>query len=118
MRGTYDFECKKCNARYEEYVEYDPSGKFKGVKCPKCKSARKVKVPSIPVIVGTDTRGEIFENKAGRNMVKAQNERALAESLSHMGMNPYGGAGDSAAIHDANTFGEGLHDPEFRPGLT
>lgn len=115
--ATYEFECKKCKAYYEEFLNYDPTGKYKGVKCPECGSKSKRKLVSIPTVVGTDTRGEIFENKAGRNMVRAQNDRRLAESLSHMGANPYGGIADSSAIADINTLGEGVHDPEFRPGL-
>jgi len=42
----YEFSCKKCNHNYEELTSHDPSGKYKDVSCPKCKSKSKKKLMS------------------------------------------------------------------------
>lgn len=119
MKGTYDFECKKCQTQYEEYAEFDPDGKYKGVKCPSCGSSRKTKLMSCCKFnftnpVGTDRwNSERFghDYRFKHNIPKVQKERAMAEAMSHMGGNPYGDVG-------MDDLDEGIHDAESRKGLS
>ena len=86
---VYQFQCEKCDHMYEELTEYDEKGKYKGVKCPECKSKKKTKLISSMFIQGTSARDNIFSNKAGKNMARAKNERRAAEAASHVGSTPY-----------------------------
>jgi len=100
----YQFSCKKCGETYDELCSYDSSGKYKGVKCPSCNSARKNKLFSSFTIVGTSSTNNVFDIKAGNLMEKAKKEREFAESKSHMGRNPYNHINDLSrdiGIHDA-----------------
>lgn len=90
----YKFECTKCNEVYEEMTSYDESGKYKGIKCPACKSKRKRRRFDYDVAItfADPTNTSKFDNfsyRAGHNMEKAKTERRNAESKSHMGKNPY-----------------------------
>lgn len=38
---TYNFQCKKCEHYYRELTDWDSTGKYKDVVCPKCGSKRK-----------------------------------------------------------------------------
>ena len=42
----YEFCCKKCKNVYEELTSHDPTGKYKDVACPSCKSKSKEKLMS------------------------------------------------------------------------
>ena len=46
-------------------------------------------------------------------MPNLKNQRAVAEAASHMGSDPYG-----STVEKDLKLGEGIHDPEFRPGLS
>lgn len=117
----YTFECKKCEQTYDELATYDETGKYSSVKCPHCNSKRKTKLMSAVNFafsnpVGTDrwnssTTGHDYRFK--HNIPKVQAERKMAEAMSHMGSDPYG----STVEKDLN-LGEGIHDPETRPGLS
>jgi putative FmdB family regulatory protein len=117
----YEFECKKCQHRYDEIVAFDKTEKYPTVKCPECGSGRKEKLISPcqfafanPIDTdawNSDSTGHDYRFKHG--IPKVKQERAIAESLSHMGTNPYG-AGAEADLH----LDTGIHDPETRPGLT
>lgn len=93
----YDFECKKCSKEYSELTEYDETGKYKGVKCPHCKSKRKTRLlggcgpgPAAVFTNPKDTsKWDNFSYRAGHNMENAKAERRAAEAQSHMGANPY-----------------------------
>lgn len=79
----YEFMCKKCDKKYEELCNYDPTEKYKDVECPHCKSKKKEKLVSTAIVtfanpVGT-SKFENFEYRAGYNMEKAKNERRAAE---------------------------------------
>lgn len=116
---TYDFECKKCHHVYEELTEYDESGKYPKVKCPKCNSKKKLKLMSAPTFTFTNPEGTDRWNSAKsghdyrfkHNIPKVQQERQMAEALSHMGTDPYGGGDDI----EMDT---GVHDAETRKGLS
>lgn len=118
----YEFNCKKCNKKYEELTSFDESGKYNCVECPHCGSKNKDRIQSCVSFnfsnpVGTDrwnnnTTGHDYRFK--HNIPKVKKEREVAESLSHMGANPYKGKG---AESDFN-MGEGIHDPESRSGLS
>ncbi len=41
---NFSFSCKKCSANYSDIVPFDPTGKYKDVACPRCKSKSKVKL--------------------------------------------------------------------------
>lgn len=110
----YDFECGKCKSKYEDLVSYDETGKYPKVKCPHCNSKKKTKLLSKNIyVMGTYSQNNIFEIAAGKNMERAQGERRTAEAMSHMGASPFG-------FNESNDFdlGEGIHDPEFRSGLS
>ncbi len=117
----YDFECKKCKKTYDDLAPYDETGKFPSVKCPHCGSKKKAKLASAVNFtftnpVGTDrwnsgATGHDYRFK--HNIPKVKKERQIAEALSHMGSDPYG----STVQRDLN-LGEGVHDPETRPGLS
>lgn len=118
---TYDFECLDCQAKFEEFTNYDATEVYESVVCPGCGSKNKTKLASCANFnfsnpVGTDrwnngSTGHDYRFK--HNIPKVQQERARAEALSHMGSNPYGSTTDK----DLN-LGEGIHDPETRSGLT
>lgn len=117
----FEFKCKKCNNQYETLTSFDKTGKYSKVACPKCNSKKKENLISLcqhtfSDPVGTDkwnsdSTGHDYRFKHNTPKVKAERERA--EALSHMGADPYGSTMD----HDLN-LGEGIHDPEFRPGLS
>lgn len=109
----YDFECLKCNTVYEEFTDYDASGKYASVKCPSCKSKKKTKLISRMTIAGTDTQYNKFGYRAGVLMEKAKGERRAAQAASHMGENPFN-------FNESQDFNldEGIHHPETRPGLS
>ena len=109
--AIYDFQCKQCNEVYEELVTYDETGKYTGVRCPKCKSKKKVKLMNACACnftnpVGTDrwnseSYGHDYRFK--HNIPKVQAERANAENKSHMGNAPYNSIDD---ISSGKNFGE------------
>lgn len=89
----YEFSCKKCDCVYVELASWDKTGKYPGVKCPKCSSKRKKKLmPSSIGVSFTNPVGtskmDSFEYAAGYNMEKAKGERRAAEAASHMGNTP------------------------------
>ncbi len=91
---TYRFSCLKCDESYEELTNYDDTGKYKLVKCPKCKSRKKERVfdYNVAVTFGNPKESSKWDNfgyRAGHNMEKAKSERREAEKYSHMGANPY-----------------------------
>lgn len=90
----YAFQCLKCKTRYEELTEYDASDKYKGVRCPDCKSKRKKKLLDYNINVAFEnpkesSKWDNFSYRAGFNMEKAKGERRVAAAKSHMGTNPY-----------------------------
>jgi len=93
----YEFSCKKCQSDYDELCNYDPTDKYKGVKCPNCGSKNKTKRISKPNIAGTSARNNIFSNLAGKNLSRAKGERRAAEATSHVGPTPH------VDINDLNT---------------
>lgn len=114
----YEFQCKKCNHKYDEIVPYDESDKYPDVKCPECGSAKKDKLLSccnfkFAQPEGTDrwNNSQDYRWKA-HYLPKALKEREQAEALSHMG-NPY--TDNSAQDIELDT---GVHDVETRPGLS
>jgi putative FmdB family regulatory protein len=117
----YEFECKSCNKPYDEIARYDETGMYKDVECPHCGSKEKDKLISacnyaFTNPVGTDkwnseSTGHDYRFK--HNIPKVKKEREMAEVMSQMGTSPYG-AGDG----DIEKFGEGVHDPETRKGLS
>jgi|SRR5581483_3949710 len=91
---VYTFTCLKCDSSYDELTNYDSSGKYKDVRCPNCKSKKKVKDFGYEVCCTfgnpkESSKWDNFEYRAGYNMEKAKNDRRAAESKSHMGTNPY-----------------------------
>lgn len=90
----YRFKCKKCSTAYEELTPYDPSDKYKDIKCPSCKSKRKIRTLDYDVGVTfgnpkESSKWDNFSYRAGFNMEKAKGERREAAKKSHMGSDPY-----------------------------
>ena len=90
----YRFKCLKCSCPYDELTDYDETEKYKGVKCPQCKSKRKRRTFNYDIAVTftnpkeSDKWGS-FTYRAGQNMEDAKACRRDAEAKSHMGTNPY-----------------------------
>ncbi len=118
----YDFECSDCDFRYQELTKFDKQGKYPDISCPKCKSKKKEKLISMCGFafgdpVGTDrwtSDGHGHDYRFQHNIPNLKEQRAVAEATSHMG-NPY--ANDTTFEKDLE-LGEGIHDPEFRSGLS
>ena len=106
----YEFHCLSCNKKYSELTKYDESGIYPDIECPHCSSTKKEKLMSTPAITFANpkesSKWDSFSYRAGHNLEKAQQERRVAESLSHMG----GTKEIYNDLNDANKLGEGLHD--------
>lgn len=119
----YEFECKNCKSHFDALASFDQTGKYKDVVCPECGSKKKEKRMSAPNFAfanpeGTDrwnngSTGHDYRFK--HNIPKVKEERAMAEALSHMGTDPYGGADMLEKDIELDT---GIHDPETRVGLS
>lgn len=119
----YEFECKSCNKQYDEISRYDETGMYEDVECPHCGSKKKDKLVSacnytFTNPVGTDkwnseSTGHDYRFKY--NIPKVKKEREVAEAASHMG-SPYDGRDELR--NDIEEFGEGVHNPETRKGLS
>jgi putative FmdB family regulatory protein len=117
----YEFQCLKCDSKYTEMTSWDETGKWAKVKCPECGSKKKEKLISVCSFKfaqpegtdrwNSDSTGHDYRYKY--NAPKIREERAMAEALSHMGSDPY--TDTSAADIEMDT---GIHDAEFRPGLS
>lgn len=120
---TFEFRCKDCNAEYDFLTAFDKTGKWSKVSCPHCSSKKKEKIMSVPQHsfvnpIGTDrwnsdSGGHGYRFDFNKPAVKAQ--RAIAEQMSHMGTDPYGGADMLAEDIGLDV---GIHDPETRKGLS
>ena len=120
---TFEFRCKDCNAEYDFLTAFDKTGKWSKVSCPHCSSNKKEKIMSVPQHsfvnpIGTDrwnsdSGGHGYRFDFNKPAVKAQ--RAIAEQMSHMGTDPYGGADMLAEDIGLDV---GIHDPETRKGLS
>lgn len=117
----YEFTCLKCNHQYEELTKFDSTEKYEGVICPRCQSDQKEKRISACACafsnpIGTDrwtSDGSGHDYRFQYNVPNLKNQRAVAEAASHMGSDPYG-----STVEKDLKLGEGIHDPEFRPGLS
>lgn len=103
---TYVFQCKKCDHLYEELTSYDSTGKYKGVKCPACRSARKEQRVGRVAFqftnpVGTDrwnSESTGHDYRFHHNLPNVIEQRKQAELRSHMG----GGEEIYRSIDDLN----------------
>lgn len=119
----YEFQCRKCNVKFEDIAAFDETDKYPTVVCPECGSKKKEKLISACHVVfaqpeGTDkwhntSTGHDYRFK--HNIPKVKQEREMAEALSHMGTDPYGGAGMLESDIEMDT---GTHDAESRKGLS
>lgn len=109
---VYEFRCLDCHKDYERVARYDPSGTYSEIACPSCESKKKKKKVSMPVVMGTDSRNSLFENRAGKNMEKAKDLRRKAEAASHMGADPY----TASSWDDTQSYDTGVHDQEVEGG--
>lgn len=119
--ATFEFICKKCEAKYDEICAFDKTGKYPSVVCPECGSKRKEKLMSCCSFTfaqpegtdrwNSDSGGHDYRFK--HNIPKVKAERAMAEALSHMGSDPY--VDNSLADMALDT---GIHDADGRSGLT
>lgn len=116
---NFEFRCKECGANYEALTSFDKTGKYRKVACPKCNSKKKERLISAPAFAFANPEGTDVWNsdRSGHdyrfkyNVPKVKQERAMAEALSHMGTDPYGGGDDI----EMDT---GIHDAETRKGLS
>lgn len=104
---TYEFLCGKCNKTYSSLESFDPTGKYKDVRCTHCDSKKKKMKPTAANIkFGNPKDTSKFDNfsyRAGYNLEMAQNERRAAEDQSHMGSAPYNSIDD---VSGGDFFGE------------
>ena len=110
----YDFRCKKCEHEWDVLTPYDETKEYKSVKCPECGSNKKEQLIKGCFAIGgpTSSKMDNFGYRAGYNMEKAQGERRAAEEAAG-GDSPY-----SFGAESDFAMGEGLHDPETRPGMS
>ena len=117
----YTFKCSKCESKFEELAKFDEACIFPDVKCPECGSKKKEFLIS-PVSfafsnpIGTDrwtSDGSGHDYRFHYNAPNVKKQRQIAEATSHMGANPYTDTSEKDL-----KLGEGIHDPEFRPGLS
>jgi len=81
---SFDFECKKCSLHYEDFVSYDKTGKYPGVKCPECGSKHKRKLVSccnfsFAQPVGTDRYENSHDYRFHHKLPSVLAERQAAE---------------------------------------
>lgn len=104
---NYEFVCGSCKKTYSSLEPFDPTGKYKDVRCTHCNSKKKKMKPTAGNIKFTNpqdtSKFDNFSYRAGYNLEKAQNERRAAEDQSHMGSAPYNGIDD---ISGGDFFGE------------
>lgn len=91
---VYNFKCLKCACSYTELTSWDETEKYKGVKCPNCKSKKKKRTFDYDISCAftnpkESSKWDNFSYRAGYNMETAQSDRRKAASKSHMGTNPY-----------------------------
>lgn len=103
----YEFECKKCGKTYSELTSFDETGKYKGIKCPSCKSSKKIKLVSVGNFafsnpVGTDKWNNSHDYRYNTVLPTKKKEREEAQKNSHMGSNPYNNIDD---ISSGENFG-------------
>ena len=93
------FQCKKCEEVYEEFAEFDESGRYPGVACPKCGSKKKTRLFGAPVLQFYQSRGDKnvgirdsqgHDYRYKHKIPETRAERERAQKHSHMGPNPYG----------------------------
>jgi len=119
----FEFECTKCKSIYDALTSFDKTEKYKNVSCPECGSKKKEKRMSSPNFAfaqpqdtdrwNSDRSGHDYRFK--HNVPKLKKERKMAETLSHMGSDPYGGGDMLAKDIEMDT---GVHDAESRKGLS
>jgi putative FmdB family regulatory protein len=117
----YEFQCQKCNHKYDELCSYDETGKYPDVKCPECGSKKKDKLisncsfqfaqPEGTDRWNSDSTGHDYRFK--HNFPKVMKEREKAQQASHMGANPYGDTSEADIQLDT-----GIHDADSRSGLS
>lgn len=106
---VYDWECQDCGNEYDELSRYDETGEYPGVICPKCKSAKKIKLISRPAEAvflqpeGTSKWNRSHDLRYYKKLEKDRQNRELAEKTSHMGEKPYNDIDD---ISSGKYFGE------------
>lgn len=109
----YKFQCKnkKCGHIYSDLVNMDHTGKYSGVKCPKCNSKKKAMMVSVGNFIfaepeGTsryisEATGHDYRYKHKQKSVRKEREEATKRS--HMGDNPYNPIDD---VSSGKYFGE------------
>lgn len=116
---TYSFKCNKCDITYEELTKYRKDGDYSSIKCPDCDSGDQERLPSVCNYAFAQPEGtKKWDNqKTGHDyrfkhkLPKVLEERKNAEIAKLNGeTEPYNKIDD---FH----MGEGVHDPETRPGL-
>lgn len=90
----YEFQCKKCKTQYSELCKIEDEELYPDVKCPKCKSSKKVKLISQSSFnfknpEGTDRWNNSHDYRFNTVLPKRKAEREAAEKKSHVGPNPY-----------------------------
>lgn len=111
MKATYVFECKKCKENYEEFTEYDETGKYKSVKCPYCGSKSKIKIITAAGFnftnpVATDrwcSEAQGHDYRFNYNLPNVKKQVENAKKKSHVGPTPYNNIDD---ISKGKYFGE------------
>lgn len=89
----YDFECKKCKAKYDDFAPFDEKGKYPSVSCPECGSKRKTKLISLCNFnfadpVGTDRYNNSHDYRFHHKLPSVLAERQAAEEAA-AGQAPY-----------------------------
>ena len=89
----YIFKCVECEAFFDELTKFDDTGKYKGVECPECGSAKKERQlnstfpPQFANPIGTD-RWQDHDYRFKYNLPNVLNQREAAERASNVGPSP------------------------------
>jgi putative FmdB family regulatory protein len=91
--ARYEFRCEDCGKDYDEFASFDPEGQYPSVVCPYCQSSKKKRLmsafsfnfsnPEGTDRWNSDTSGHDY--RWNHNQPKVQQERQIAEQVSHMG---------------------------------
>jgi DNA-directed RNA polymerase subunit RPC12/RpoP len=108
---SYEFQCKKCEVVYAELADHDPSGKYKGVKCPECGSKRKSQMMTSCWVKFADPRSssrwDNWSYRRGKTSEEASECRRKAQEASHVGPDPYQAAAQvEADLNNDSLYGE------------
>ncbi len=120
----YEFECEECKHNYDDIAPYDATGEYPSVCCPQCNSNKKTKQMTAVNFnftnpVGTDrwnSESTGHDYRYNHVLPSVKKQREMAEKHANVGIESYQHKGSS--VEADLKLGEGLHDMEYKGGLS